>query len=203
MAKLAPSVFSLLFLLLLTVAAAAASAGGAPRGAGTTDFIKSSCRATRYPALCVDSLSVYAPAIKRSRRQLAQAALAVSLVRVRSTAAFMTKTSKGSGMRARDRAALKDCVETMGDSVDWLSKSMKELGQVGLRGSFKLHVSNVEVWVSAALTDENTCVDGFAGVHDTVRATVRAKIVNVAQVTSNALALVHLFAQRSPDGSNP
>ncbi|XP_068650170.1 pectinesterase inhibitor 9-like [Aristolochia californica] len=202
MAKLAVQVFSLLFPLLLTVAAAV-SAVRAPRRAGTTDFIKSSCGATRYPALCVDSLSVYAPAIKRSSRQLAQAALAVSLSSARSTAAFMTKMSNGSRMRARDRAALKDCVETMGDSVDRLSKSMKELGQVGSRGSFEWHMSNVETWVSAALTDENTCVDGFSGVNDNVKATVRAKIVNVAQITSNALALVNRFAQRRSAGSNP
>ncbi|KAG9452428.1 hypothetical protein H6P81_005332 [Aristolochia fimbriata] len=193
------SVFSLLFPLLLTIAAAAA----APRRAGTGDFIKSSCGATRYPALCVDSLSVYAPSIKRSPRQLAQAALAVSVARARSTAAFMTKMSKAGGLRSRDRAALRDCVETMGDSVDRLSKSMKELGAVGSRGSFEWHMSNVETWVSAALTDENTCVDGFAGVHDNVKATVRAKIVNVAQVTSNALALVNRFAQRRAAAGNP
>jgi pectinesterase inhibitor-like protein len=56
-------------------------------------------------------------------------------------------------------------------------------------------LSNVQTWVSAALTDANTCLDSIS--HDagpTVRAAVRKRVVYVAQVTSNALALVNRLA---------
>ncbi|XP_077245107.1 21 kDa protein-like [Tasmannia lanceolata] len=165
---------------------------------GTTDFIKTSCSATTYPALCVQSLSVYASTIQNSPRQLAQTALSVSLARARSASAFVSSLSNTKGMKSRDVAAIKDCVENMSDSVDRLSQSIRELGQISQAGgaSFKWHVSNVQTWVSAALTDDTTCVDGIADMNGKVKAAVKGRIVNVAQVTSNALALVNRFAQK-------
>lgn len=187
---------SLFFLLaFLAVSCVAGSVSAIRRTGSSSDFIKASCSATRYPALCVQSLSVYASAIQQSPKQMAQTALTVSLARARSTSAFVSKLSRAKGMSSRDRAAIKDCVDNIGDSVDELVRSVQELGQTGRSGSFTWHVSNVQTWVSAALTDENTCVDGFV-TKGKVREAVRGRIVNVAQVTSNALALVNRYAQR-------
>ena len=95
---------------------------------------------------------------------------------------------------------MKDCVENMSDSVDRLSRSVRELDSMGraVGQDFMWHMSNVQTWVSAALTDENTCMDGFAGgaMDGSVKTAVRRRVLNVAQVTSNALALVNQFAAR-------
>lgn len=203
------SVSLLLFFSLLAMAATARSASSTvSRRTVTTDFIKSSCSATRYPALCVQSMSVYANAIKRSPRQMAQTALSVSLAQARSASAFIAKLSSTRGMRPRDRAAMKDCVENVSDSIDRLSQSIREMGSMGRTGSgsFQWHLSNVQTWVSAALTDDTTCVDGFAGpsMSANLRAAVKGRVVNVARVTSNALALVNRFAQKqSSSVKNP
>lgn len=88
----------------------------------------------------------------------------------------------------------------MGDSVDQLSRSMKEIGHMGHSNGqdFLWHMSNVQTWVSAALTNENTCVDGFSGhlMDGKMKSAIRMRVTNVAQVTSNALALVNHFATR-------
>lgn len=98
-------------------------------------------------------------------------------------------------------AAIKDCLEEINDTVDRLSKSFKELKSMGQsKGKdYQWHISNVETWVSAALTDENTCVDGFGGraLNGRVKSSIKARIVNVAQVTSNALALINKFASKN------
>lgn len=104
------------------------------------------------------------------------------------------------GLKKREYEAIKDCIEEMSDSVDRLSKSVQELKYMGqAKGQdFLWHVSNVETWVSAALTDENTCVDGFAGraLDGKIKASISARVTNVAQVTSNALSLVNQFASK-------
>lgn len=165
-----------------------------------TDFIKASCRVTSYPTLCVECLAGYARAIQQSERKLAQTALTVSLARVRSGAAFVAKLTKVRGIKPREYQAVKDCIETMGDSVDGLSESIQELGHMGRAGGqdFLWHVSNVQTWVSAALTNENTCLDGFSGrfMDGNVKTAIRRRVANVAQVTSNALALVNRFASK-------
>ncbi|KAF8412399.1 hypothetical protein HHK36_000362 [Tetracentron sinense] len=188
----------LLLLSILYISSTAESA--VARHSGATDFIKASCSATRYPVLCVQCLSMYSNAIQRSQRQLAQTALSVSLARARSTTAFVSKLGKAKGMKGREYQAVKDCVDNMSDSVDRLSRSLRELGHMGQAGGqeFMWHMSNVQTWVSAAVTDENTCVDGFAGrgMDGHVKASIRGRVINVAQVTSNALGLVNQFAAR-------
>ncbi|KAK9276385.1 hypothetical protein L1049_005918 [Liquidambar formosana] len=198
MAKLGLNLLLLLLSIALYMPGTADSA--ATRHSSTTDFIKASCRATRYPALCVQCLSGYASAIRQSQRQLAQTALSVSLSRARSATVFVSKMTKVKGIKHREYAAVKDCIENMGDSVDRLSRSVRELGHMGrtVGQDFMWHMSNVQTWVSAALTDESTCVDGFSGraMDGNVKAAIKRRVVNVAQVTSNALALVNRFAAR-------
>ncbi|KAF8380465.1 hypothetical protein HHK36_027951 [Tetracentron sinense] len=190
----------LILLSILHIATTAQSTSTVPKRSGATDFIKASCRTTRYPALCVQSLSVFATAIQRSSRQLAHTALSVSLSRARSATVFVSKMARIKGMKGREYEAVKDCVDNMGDSVDRLSRSLRELGHMGGAGGqdFMWHISNVQTWVSAALTDESTCVDGFAGraMDGRVKASIKGRVVNVAQVTSNALALVNHFAAK-------
>ena len=43
-------------------------------------------------------------------------------------------------------------------------------------------MSNAETWVSAALTNEDTCLDGFEGVECKIKSDVKRKITNVARV---------------------
>ncbi|WRX16961.1 Pectinesterase inhibitor domain - like 10 [Theobroma cacao] len=191
---------SLVFLLLSLLYMACQATSPAAASSRASNFIKASCSATKYPALCVQSLAAFAPSIQQSPRQLAQTALNVSLARAQSTEAFVSKMKKFKGLEKREYEAIKDCIEEMSDSVDRLSKSVQELKHMGqAKGQdFLWHVSNVETWVSAALTDESTCVDGFAsqGLDGKVKASIRARVMNVAQVTSNALSLVNQFASK-------
>ena len=164
-----------------------------------SDFIKSSCSTTEYPALCVQSLSAYASTIQHDPHQLVQTALSLSLNRTLSTKGFVTKLNKFKGLKAREYAALHDCLEEMSDGVDRLSRSLKELKLCNVKGEeFNWHISNVETWVSSAITDESTCTDGFAGkaLNGKIKASIRARMVNVAQVTSNALSLINQYASK-------
>ncbi|KAL1214117.1 Pectinesterase inhibitor 9 [Cardamine amara subsp. amara] len=166
------------------------------------NFIVSSCHATRYPNLCVKCLSSFANKIRRNENRLAQTALAVTLARVYSTTVYVTKLTKARRIKRREYLAVKDCVENLGDGLGLLAQSMRELRQVGRSGrdrdEFLSRLSNVETWVSAALTDETTCLDGFDGkfMDGVVKSAIRRRVVHVARVTSNALALVNRFAAR-------
>uniref|UniRef100_A0A7N0V4U5 Pectinesterase inhibitor domain-containing protein n=1 Tax=Kalanchoe fedtschenkoi TaxID=63787 RepID=A0A7N0V4U5_KALFE len=184
--------------LLLTIFYMSCAAN--PAAAAATSFIKTSCRVTRYPAVCVQSLYPFATRIGQSKRELAQTALQVSLSKARGAAVFVSRMTRLRGLKPRERGALRDCVENMGDTVDRLSQSVQELGHAEriVGEEFLFHMSNVQTWVSAALTDETTCVDGFgtAGMEGSVKAAIKGRIVQVAQVTSNALALVNRFASR-------
>ncbi|TVU07616.1 hypothetical protein EJB05_40980, partial [Eragrostis curvula] len=178
--------------VLLSLAAAAASSP-ANNAAASSELIRRSCRATQYPSVCVESLSTYRSSPPpRSPTELARAALAVSVDRARAASSYVGRVCGGPKARA---GPVRDCLENMADSVGHLRDAAEEMGGgMGRAGSpaFKWHLSNVQTWCSAALTDENTCLDGLSrGVDASTRSAIRGKVVEVAQVTSNALALVN------------
>ncbi|CAH9059745.1 unnamed protein product [Cuscuta epithymum] len=187
---------------LFTSASATIAAGAAAAAAADTDFIRTACNTTTYPTLCITSLSSRAAFIGADPQLLAHAALSVTLRTARSTAAAMVKMARRHGLARREIGAMSDCIEELSDTVDELRDSlgeMKGLGGRRHRRDFNRKMSDIETWVSAALTDEDTCTEGFAGngSNGGVKIAVRGRILNVAHLTSNALALVdHLAEER-------
>ncbi|KAK9060960.1 hypothetical protein SSX86_018140 [Deinandra increscens subsp. villosa] len=186
--------------LLLTVVFFLAGTTTSAAVKPSSSFIRSSCATVTYPALCEQSLSPFAETIKTSPAELARTALAVSLKQSQSTQAYLNKLKKFKGLKPRERSAIGDCLEEVSDSLERVSKSIKELKSCDrVKGQeFIWHMSNVQTWVSSALTDENTCMDGFGGrvMEGRIKTSVRGQITSVAHVTSNALALVNSFAQK-------
>ncbi|KAJ0971124.1 hypothetical protein J5N97_019083 [Dioscorea zingiberensis] len=191
-----------IWLTLLLLFALSSSACAAARltlseipTSSSVEFIRSSCIKTDYPALCFNSLSVYAPTIQTSPKQLVDAALSVSLESTRNTSEKIGTLSKTRGMSSKEAEAMSDCMESLGDSVEELKQSLQAMKD--LRGKdVKLHMNDIQTWVSAALTEENTCMDGFTtnGFKDGADNLVRSHIVKVAHLTSNALALINAMA---------
>lgn len=180
-----------------TSTAAMAGAGGK----GNVDFIRASCGTTSYPHVCFETLSAHASTIKRDPVMLAIAALSVSLESARGASAEMTKIAAGGMMKPRESAAVKDCVETMGESVDELRRSIAETSHLRRPDQdLAFHISNIQTWVSAALTDEKTCMEGFAdnSLNGRIKDVMRIHVVNVAQRTSNALALISALVSPPP-----
>ncbi|KAJ6726227.1 PLANT INVERTASE/PECTIN METHYLESTERASE INHIBITOR SUPERFAMILY PROTEIN [Salix purpurea] len=166
-----------------------------------TDYIRSSCGATLYPKICYTSLSRYASAVQQSPGRLARVAINVSLSKALRMTAYLSNLTRQAdfGGDHRAEAALQDCFSNMGDAVDEMRGSLKQLWQVGAAGlstdSFQFQMSNVQTWMSAALTDEETCTDGFEDVADgAVKTEVCSRAADAKKFTSNALALVNAYA---------
>ncbi|XP_019192509.1 PREDICTED: 21 kDa protein-like [Ipomoea nil] len=185
---------SVLALALFSVNPAAARAVAV--GTTNTEFIKTSCQATTYPNLCYRSLSSHASEIGADPELLAKTALTVTLQTTKSTSAKLAKLAAETyNLTRREVGAMRDCIEELHDSVDRIRRSMEEMKELS-GPDFDMKMSDIETWVSAALTDDDTCTEGFAGksVDGKLKTAVRAQIRKVAHLTSNALALINSFA---------
>ncbi|KAK8668024.1 hypothetical protein V6N13_105494 [Hibiscus sabdariffa] len=154
-----------------------------------------------YPDLCYASLSGYANAIQQDPARLARTAIGVSLSRARHMAAFVSNLSREAdyGADPRASAALHDCFSNMGDAVDEIRGSLDQMRRLVAPGSesFRFQMGNVQTWMSAALTDEETCTDGFEDVGEwPMKEAVCERAANVKKFTSNALALVNSYAEK-------
>lgn len=173
-----------------------------PRRSRARAYIEASCRTTHYPALCIQYLCVFENTTIQTPEQLAQAALSVSLYRATYTRSYMLKVARElKAMKSKDYQVVKDCLDQINDSVNQLSQSIRELhrlgSQQGVGDDIFWHINNVETWVSSAMTDANTCIDGFPERNmSKLKATIKGKVMNVAQTASNALALFHQYAAR-------
>lgn len=185
---------SLLVVLLVVVALVTEPCLGSPSGETSMEFIKTSCAATSYPTLCYTSLSTHASVIQKSPKLLAHTALSVALSRAKTTSASMVQLSKTHGLKPREVGAMQDCVEEMGESVEQMQRSLSEMGSFR-EADFRMMISDVQTWVSAALTDEDTCTEGFSEkMNGKVETAVRENIFKIVQLTSNALALINSYA---------
>ncbi|XP_047951407.1 pectinesterase inhibitor 9-like [Salvia hispanica] len=167
-------------------------------------FIESQCETTLYSNLCVRCLSPYVSSFSKtlSHRQLAQTALKVTLAKAETTQAYITQVAqrlnrtKGPQIRS-----VRECLDQINDGVDQLTRSIKEAQHIkeGEESSeFTWHASNVQTWMSTALTDASMCIDGISGrtIGGKTKALIKARVLNLQQVTSIALALFNRFAAR-------
>ncbi|WVZ17017.1 hypothetical protein V8G54_009999 [Vigna mungo] len=173
------------------------------RNPKTMTYIESSCKGTLYPNLCIRCLSQYAKSPLNGPQHLAQHALSVSLSRALHTKGYLLKVAKElQAMKSNKKEYLtvQDCVNQISDSVEQISQAMKELRSFNkhdssMNDNMLWHISNVETWVSTALTDASSCVYSFPGNRMSMRvAAIKVKAKNVAEVTSNALFLFHRYA---------
>ena len=164
--------------------------------------IEAACRSTLYRDLCIRCLSTYVkPNMTiQSPQELAQIALTASLYRALYARRFVLNVVRQINTMKRENQVFKDCLQQINDSVDQLSGSIRELRRLENKpvdDDLFWHISNVESWTGAALTDANTCVEALPGPKmSKLKATIKGKMLNVAQTTSNALALFHRFATR-------
>lgn len=189
----------LLLLLFPSIILAIPAVHPPDRNNNGSDFIRTSCSTTLYPARCYASLARYANAIQRSPSQLAIVAVSVSLRRARRASAYMSSLSHSptGASNPRAAAALRDCSSTFGDAIDQMEQSLAELRQLKSGEEFQWQMSNVETWMSAALTNEDTCTDGFEDLPSGgVKEDVCGRVARVKEVTSNALALVNSLASK-------
>uniref|UniRef100_A0A0D9UZ68 Pectinesterase n=1 Tax=Leersia perrieri TaxID=77586 RepID=A0A0D9UZ68_9ORYZ len=114
---------------------------------------------------------------------------------------------------ARDELAVRDCLELLGYSVDqigWALDAMAEPDAVAAaeettdasaaarrRGEAQQAEDDIHAWLSAALGNQDTCVDGFHGhIHGNgttedgrLRGRVEAAVARLTQLVTNLLAI--------------
>ncbi|XP_047320827.1 21 kDa protein-like [Impatiens glandulifera] len=168
------------------------------------EYVEAQCEGTQFPITCVQSLTLYVKKTPKSPQELAHIALRVSLFKARSAMAYMKfvveQVNKTSSNRPDVYLAVKECYNQISDGVYQLHMSLGEIEKIdrGGKAGFMWHMSNIDSWISSAWTETSTCVDNFPSraMGGKVKATIRAKVVNVGESISNAQALFNRFVSK-------
>lgn len=157
------------------------------------DNVREACRVTRYQNLCVHSLAHFSNTAGRSPSKWARAGVSVTIGEVKNVQAYLAQLKRHGDMKGRNRVALSDCVESFAYALDELHKSLGVLRRLS-KSTFSTQMGDLNTWISAALTDEDTCLEGFEAKNEKKIKLLQKKVQSVSYITSNALALVNKLA---------
>ncbi|KAI9181687.1 hypothetical protein LWI28_017549 [Acer negundo] len=160
-------------------------------------YVQDACSVTQYRDLCVHSLALFSNTAKRSPSKWARAGVSVTIGEAKTVNQYLIrlKNHYSTRLRGRNRVALLDCMETFQDTIDQLQKSLGILRRLSA-ANFESQMGDLTTFISAALTDENTCLDGFEGQRSGGAQVnlLTNRVLNATYLTSNALALVNKLA---------
>ncbi|PKI73005.1 hypothetical protein CRG98_006608 [Punica granatum] len=168
---------------------------GRPVSGHIDRYVQEACRVTRYQDICIRSLAPFSNSARRSPSWWARAGVSVALKEVKAVAQYLEKSKRDGQMHGRrQRMALSDCTECFQDSIDNLHRCLGILRDLTEKGQLGSEINDLITWMSAALTNEDTCLDGFEGQKAKQVKLIRQKVLGVTYLTSNALALANKLA---------
>ncbi|XP_054792561.1 pectinesterase-like [Prosopis cineraria] len=151
-------------------------------------IVKSACSSTMYPDLCFSAI-VTEPGFARkvsTRKDVIELSLNITIRAAQHNYFNVRKLQTRKGLTKREKIALHDCLETIDNTLDELHRAIADLEDSGH------HADNLKTLISAAITNQETCLDGFShdGADKHVREGLMDRQLHVERMCSNALAMI-------------
>ncbi|CAA7399888.1 unnamed protein product [Spirodela intermedia] len=155
----------------------------------TVKAIQSICQPTDYKEACVNTLTAAAGANVTDPADLVKLTFTVAIEHVKQVF-NQSALLKEAAADPRTKHALENCEELLEYAVDDLKNSAAQLGAVDLSKMNKV-VEDLKVWLSAAITYQETCLDGFENATGDAGAAMRKAMNASMALTQNTLAIVN------------
>ncbi|CAA6654341.1 unnamed protein product [Spirodela intermedia] len=98
----------------------------------------------------------------------------------------------------REQTALRDCIELLDLSVDELGRSAREVEAMrGSPGDARRH-GNVMAWMSAALGNQDTCLEGFDGTDGRLREHIQGSVTQVTELLAGVMRIYKTMHSLAP-----
>ena len=151
----------------------------------TTKAVQAMCQPTDYKEACFKSLSgVHTDEPKELIRKAFESAK-LELANVAQNSTVLKDLERNPATTE----AVKNCKELFEDAIDDLQRSFDEIGKMEWNLAEKM-VGNLKSWLSAAITYQDTCVDGFDNTTGDAADKVRKLLETSRQMSSNGLAII-------------
>lgn len=149
--------------------------------------IKTMCAGTDFTTTCEDSMNKAAKenaSAAQNPKDLLKASMAIAVEEIE-------KAVKKAGDLKLDtplkKAALEDCKVLLADAMEELNSSMSSIGDKEM-GNLTAKTPDLNNWLSAAMTFQDNCVDGFPDGED--KTAIQKSLKTAEEIASNALAII-------------
>ncbi|KAG0478543.1 hypothetical protein HPP92_013262 [Vanilla planifolia] len=153
----------------------------------STKSVQAICHATDYRDICISSISKVANGTT-DPRELVKAAFQVASDHIREALAHSQVLSKAAS-DPRTKDALHTCGELMNYAIEDILTTFNKLGVFNMTDPAKF-VGELKLWLDAAATYQETCLDGFQNTTGDASEGMRKALNASMELTDNALAIV-------------
>ena len=178
-----------------------ATGGSLKSPCNSSELIYTACSKSLYPELCISTLVTY-PGVD----QLVETKDVVPLtVKATMDRAWQSMALNIVLPDETERAAYEDCVELLHDTIYHLNASLVNMQAMSRKNPLSI-LSDVNTWLSAALTNQDTCLEGFQHLIIAAGGNAKSNITNeskkLSELISNSLAMFRtLFGNASLENS--
>ncbi|KAL1218120.1 Pectinesterase 3 [Cardamine amara subsp. amara] len=153
--------------------------------------LKSICAVTRYPETCFNSLC--SSSLNESNSKFDPESILELSLRLASKSISSLSMSFRSINDMPEDAAVGDCIKLYNDALSQLNDSISEIEKEKKKGGnwlTKEVIGDVKTWISAAMTDGETCSDGIEEMGTVVGNEIKKEMEIANQMMSISLAIV-------------
>ncbi|KAL8050764.1 hypothetical protein ABFX02_06G101700 [Erythranthe guttata] len=174
------------------------NSGGGMNDRRPSKAMSRACSRTRYPTLCVNSLLDFPGALAASDKDLVHISVNMTLQKIGRALSFAAEINN-LDMDPHVRSAYDDCLELLDHSVDQFSRSLTSVAPGGEPAG---STQDVITWLSAALTNQDTCTEGFDELNGDVKNQMSDRLKDLSELVSNSLAIYAAADGGGDDFSN-
>ncbi|GLJ10952.1 hypothetical protein SUGI_0138690 [Cryptomeria japonica] len=151
------------------------------------------CNVTLHQEKCISSLSSYPGSSKLGLKDLVDVTVVVALREAQNVLPLVSNLPQEITDPVQQQA-LNDCEELINQTIDQLSSSNDVLKNFNFNSLIEPS-GDAPTWLSAALTNLDTCVDGLVNNSSSqAKAQMQSMLQNLTELTSNSLAIISNIA---------
>ncbi|CAH9050497.1 unnamed protein product [Cuscuta epithymum] len=150
--------------------------------------VEAVCKPTLHKEVCMAKLS--AATNSTDTKDLVEVAFNVTVQEISDVMA-KSKLLRNAAKDPRTSKAFDVCHDLLEDSIDDIKRALNRLTDyTSAATNLDLFMNDIKIWLSGALTFENTCLDGFLGTQGDSGDKMKQLLVTAQQLTGNTLEMV-------------
>ncbi|KAL6564165.1 hypothetical protein OROMI_015615 [Orobanche minor] len=156
----------------------------------------SHCEGTLYPGLCVSTVGVLPELRRKTLPEIISATVNATMKEVEASASNCSSLRRKllKKLEPIELRALDDCLELFSVTVVQLNRINADLSSTK---SPEIYYDDLQTLLSGAMTNQYTCLDGFAFSKNNTRRFIEGRLKKISRHVSNSLAMVKKLKKRS------
>ncbi|GAY40987.1 hypothetical protein CUMW_056000 [Citrus unshiu] len=148
----------------------------------------SACEGTLYPELCVSTLLSVPDLASKRVPELISVTINRTLSELRASSSNCSSIGQSyPNFNTLEKRAINDCLELFHDTIVELKSALNDLSP---KKSPSKHYHDLQTLFSGAMTNQYTCLDGFAYSDGNVRDVIKSSLYNISRHVSNSLVML-------------